>query len=390
MACVAVVVSLFLLIYRDSYLKAFAKSYSLVTFLLAITWVIQGIFMNVQNGTQARLVYSILLPMVFISQVAVINAFIVTFNLRSPRWFKLAWWAGLAFEIVSVLFRNEIYPILKPVPDGYFFESPPSDIGFSALKAVVYGSTLIGFVIVLWAGLRRQGNRSRWLYGLMILVYFASLVNDAVILQHHHTLYPTSWAGAGLLFVMLWRETHWHMREIYEQVNLDKFTGAYSRTFGENYLSECLKTQNVGMFYADIDNFKTVNDEYGHRAGDMALKLMMDLVKPVMQSPNLLVRLGGDEFLFLFPNANSDDEARLRARLESVLQDMRISGEDGRSSIPLKVSLGWAFARKGDSWLDVIHSADLAMYGVKEARRGNDGQMVRARRIDAPRPETLP
>ncbi|WP_157071311.1 GGDEF domain-containing protein, partial [Alicyclobacillus acidiphilus] len=203
-----------------------------------------------------------------------------------------------------------------------------------------------------------------------VLVYFVCMTNDSIILQHHRTLYPTSWIGAGLLFLMLWREAHWHMQEVYEYVNLDKFTGAYSRTFGENHLSECLKTQNVGMFYADIDEFKQINDRYGHRTGDMVLKLMMDLVKPMMQSPNLLVRMGGDEFLFLFPQATREDEAILRSQLESLLEGMHIPTEHTNADrIPVSVSLGWAYASRGDSWIDMIHNADLSMYRTKEGNK---------------------
>ncbi|WP_217997831.1 hypothetical protein, partial [Alicyclobacillus acidiphilus] len=127
-------------------------------------------FMNVHNGVQARLIYSVALPLVFISQLAIIHAFIVTFKLRNPQWFRWLWWVGIGFFIASLLFRNSIYPVLQPVPDGYYFGSPSADIGFSILKTLVYGSTLIGFVCVLWTGLKRQGYKARWVYGLMILV----------------------------------------------------------------------------------------------------------------------------------------------------------------------------------------------------------------------------
>ncbi|MFB5192425.1 GGDEF domain-containing protein [Alicyclobacillus fastidiosus] len=374
MACVAVVISLFLLVYLGNFWRLFARSYARAAILFAATCVIQSLLLNAHNGVQARLIYSFALPTVFIAQIALIDAFIVTFRLRKPHWFPSLWWIGLAFFVVSTAFHNTIYPVLQRVPNGYFFASPTSAIGFTLLKIGVFGGDFMGFIYVVGAGLRSQRyNNMRWPYAMVIVLYCLCMFNDAIIIQHHHTLYPTAWVGGFLLFIMLWRELHGHMREIYSHVNLDRLTGAYSRTFGEIYLSQCLEHQNVGLFYADIDHFKDINDKYGHRTGDLALQLMVRLVQPMMRSPNLAVRLGGDEFLFLFPNAKPDDEIHLRTHLQSLLSSMRVlAGADESAEVPLQVSLGWAYAKKGEAWSDIVHSADLSMYQAKEANKRHE------------------
>lgn len=118
------------------------------------------------------------------------------------------------------------------------------------------------------------------------------------------------------------------MQEISKLVDYNKLTGAYSRTFGEYYLSHILAKTNVGLFYADIDKFKEVNDKFGHQAGDFALKQMVELVRLVMDMPNAVIRMGGDEFLFVFPDADQHSETRLREQLMSLLDGKLLLQDD--------------------------------------------------------------
>ncbi|MFB5192410.1 GGDEF domain-containing protein [Alicyclobacillus fastidiosus] len=256
--------------------------------------IVQSLLMSTHTGIQARFVYSVALPTVFLEQISVIEVFIVIFNLRKPKWFGGLWAVGTLFLVVSILFHQNIYPVLGQVPDGYFFASPSNDVGFTLLKTIVYNSCLITLVCVVVRGLRKQKHRKRWLYALSVGVYGVCLLNDSVLLQLHRTLYPTAWVGELIFLVMLWREIRWHMQEVYDRLNRDALTGAFSRSFGEFYLSQVLTKQNVGVFYADIDGFKETNDTYGHQAGDEVLQRLVKLVEPLMVMPNVLIRLGGD------------------------------------------------------------------------------------------------
>jgi diguanylate cyclase (GGDEF)-like protein len=338
--------------------------------LMFVTCIGQSIFMSVHDGEQARFVYSIMLPIVLLGQIALIETFLVTFKLSKPRWYPVLWGVGITFLSVSIVFHRDIYPVLQQVPDGYFFASPPSAVGFTVLKSFVFGSTLIGLVYVVVCGLKKVSSRNRWPYALVVLLYGLCLFNDSIVLQRHRTLYPTTWVGALLLFGMLCREIRWHMQDVYSQINVDRLTGAYSRSYGEFYLSKLLAEQDVGIFYADIDDFKGINDAFGHQAGDQALKLLADLVSPMMYKPNALVRLGGDEFLFIFPNAESDDESHLHKELYSLLDGMlTLKDENDVIIATLQVSFGWAHAKRGSSWIEVIHRADLSMYQQKGAKK---------------------
>jgi diguanylate cyclase (GGDEF)-like protein len=373
LAILGISVALFLLVYWNSYWKLQAKAFIRVLFLVSIANVFQSLLMSTHTGIEARFVYSVALPTVFLEQISVIEVFIVIFNLRKPRWFSGLWAIGTLFLVVSILFHQNIYPVLRQVPDGYFFASPSNDVGFTLLKTIVYNSCLITLICVVIRGLRKQKHRKRWLYALSVGLYGVCLFNDSVILQLHRTLYPTAWVAELIFLGMLWREIHWHMQEVYDRLNRDALTGAFSRSFGELYLSQVLTKQNVGVFYADIDGFKETNDTYGHHVGDEVLQRLVKLVEPLMVMPNVLIRLGGDEFLFVFPNVGSTDESILKHKLQSLLLDGHLMpiGADKEAQVTpsLKVSLGWAYGTSGTSWMSVIHQADLAMYQQKKSNK---------------------
>lgn len=371
LAILGISVALFLLVYWNSYWKLQAKAFIRVLFLVSVANVVQSLLISTHTGIAARFVYSMALPTVFLEQISVIEVFIVIFNLRKPRWFSGLWAIGILFLVVSILFHRSIYPVLGQVPDGYFFASPSNDIGFTLLKTIVYNSCLITLVCVLVQGLRKQKHRKRWLYALSVGLYGVFLFNDSVMLQLHRTLYPTAWVAELTFLIMLWREIRWHMQEVYDRLNRDALTGACSRSFGELYLSQVLTKQNVGMFYADIDGFKEINDTFGHHVGDEVLQRLVRLVEPLMVMPNVLIRLGGDEFLFVFPNVSSTDESILRQKVLSLLSAGHLGplgvGKGAEVTLSLQVSLGWAYGTSGTSWMSVIHQADLAMYQQKKS-----------------------
>ncbi|MFD1677203.1 GGDEF domain-containing protein [Alicyclobacillus fodiniaquatilis] len=368
---IGITLSCFLAIYWNSDWEKYARPFCRVTIFITLATLSQIMMMSVHNGSQAQLCYSIAFPMVFLEQMAGIQSFMVMFEYKHVFRFDRVLVFGLLFLVISVLFRKDIYPVMQQVPDGYWFAPVKSAIGFNILKMVLYGGTWVALFTVVIIGLHRQGYRRRWPYGLSILIFAFSYFNDSILIQHHHTVYPTAWIVAILFFVLLLGEVHWHMKDLYERLNHDVLTHAYSRSFGEMYLSQMLEQNDVGLIYADVDKFKEINDTYGHQVGDTVLKNMVDLVKPIMKKPNVLVRLGGDEFLFIFPKVRPQDGLALCRQLERLLNDQLYLSPDehigGKREV--YVSLGWTYAPKGSRVSDMVHQADLSMYQQKEKNR---------------------
>lgn len=120
------------------------------------------------------------------------------------------------------------------------------------------------------------------------------------------------------------------------------------------------------LFYIDIDNFKTVNDTYGHAMGDRLLQAIGKSLSAVMRISDEVVRIGGDEFAVLFAEA---EEALIAHRAESIRQvveraAMSVCGAEAQ----VGVSLGLTEVRPNDVVESVVERADRRMYEEKSAR----------------------
>ena len=128
------------------------------------------------------------------------------------------------------------------------------------------------------------------------------------------------------------------------------------------------------VIYLDLDNFKTVNDTYGHPAGDTLLKAFGHRLTFCLRPEDVVGRLGGDEFAIMLPDI-SEDHARIVARrlVASATEPYLIRGE----RISCTASIGIALKpRHGDDVMQLIRLADEAMYLAKSKKAGeaaNDG-----------------
>jgi len=172
----------------------------------------------------------------------------------------------------------------------------------------------------------------------------------------------------------------------YEQAALtDSLTGLKNRRFLESTIDQdisqsmLLKKENtancdVTFFFADIDNFKEVNDDYGHESGDLVLKQFANLLQEVYRSSDHIIRWGGEEFLIVsrFSQANRAKEIAERLRIKVSNTEFEISNGD---KIHKTVSIGYTtipFDRAATCRLScsqLIEVADKALYFVKEHGR---------------------
>jgi diguanylate cyclase (GGDEF)-like protein/PAS domain S-box-containing protein len=121
----------------------------------------------------------------------------------------------------------------------------------------------------------------------------------------------------------------------------------------------------VGVLYCDLDGFKAVNDRHGHEAGDRVLVAVADRLREVCRATDLVVRLGGDEFLVLA----AVDADRLDELAERIATAVAAPVDVGGASVRVGVSVGPATLRPGEGLDDLLHRADAAMYARKLAGR---------------------
>jgi diguanylate cyclase (GGDEF)-like protein len=118
----------------------------------------------------------------------------------------------------------------------------------------------------------------------------------------------------------------------------------------------------IAVAFLDCDNFKTVNDSQGHRAGDALLKTIAETLAGEVRKTDAVARLGGDEFAILFPETTRCEAAAVSERLRDRLQAAMVSG---RWSVTFSMGVA-VYGRPPESVDDLIQGADALMYQVKQ------------------------
>jgi diguanylate cyclase (GGDEF)-like protein len=144
---------------------------------------------------------------------------------------------------------------------------------------------------------------------------------------------------------------------------LDHLTSAFNRHAFYQVLDRDLSGTAV---FADIDNLKSINDQFGHAAGDTAIRACATALRSHIRADDLLFRWGGDEFLVLLLGFSEVDARRRLGDVNDLLRDIHLAGTGGTMTV--SVSMGFAAFNSAESLDEVIRVADTAMYGHKRQR----------------------
>ena len=156
----------------------------------------------------------------------------------------------------------------------------------------------------------------------------------------------------------------------------DTLTGLYNRRYIDEFLPAALSAaydrgQPLSLIFADIDQFKLVNDNHGHIAGDLALQHVAGLLqRKIRQTDCWVARYGGDAFIICLPGVDNAAAQRIANRLRVAIMCERFPLEDG--AINLTCSFGVQSVEKNDfqlSALMLLHHADEKLYRAKHAGR---------------------
>lgn len=153
--------------------------------------------------------------------------------------------------------------------------------------------------------------------------------------------------------------------------NTDTITGLPNRNAIHEMISDAIAQRGegqVGVVYLDLDNFKKVNDAYGHMFGDQLLQAVALAILSCLEEGQVLARLGGDEFIVL---ATDTSQSSLEAMASRILTRLRQPFRIGLIEVYTGCSLGISLApQHGTDRESVIRNADTAMYTAKESGRG--------------------
>ena len=170
---------------------------------------------------------------------------------------------------------------------------------------------------------------------------------------------------------------------------IDDLTGLFNRRHFSEHVRSRDAHANAAMAIAivDIDHFKRINDEHGHRVGDSVLREVAQRLRRAMRSSDVVSRWGGEEFCVLLGAIHDDNDMELRAeRLRLAVTSLPVELPEG-DPIAVTVSVGVARARGGRRTDDLFGDADAALYDAKRAGR-NRTRVARVER--APAAEVVP
>jgi diguanylate cyclase (GGDEF)-like protein len=164
-------------------------------------------------------------------------------------------------------------------------------------------------------------------------------------------------------------------RNLERQALVDPLTNSYNRRAYEQRLKEEFQRyqrygQGFSLLLLDVDNFKNVNDRYGHSAGDLCLREVIQRVRSLLRVPDFLARFGGDEMVVILPGTGREEMKVVAEKIHSTIERTRFFYQG--KQIPIRVSVGGTQIEAGDrSGTEVFNRADKALYAAKSAGRNN-------------------
>ena len=260
--------------------------------------------------------------------------------------------------------------------------------GLLLLGAILLVGSL-RFVRKLTKALPQGNNRNLWcLLGGLILLFFSGY------LGFFYLMYGERYSNTEMLVVlifffgaifvlmvtMLASQTALELKRIYtleQETITDPLLDIFNRRYLDRRLHE--ETQrskryelDMALLMVDIDHFKRVNDIWGHRAGDLVLQHLSQLMVTVVRDTDIVARFGGEEFVVILPQTREEDAYQLAERLRYAVEitPMLMASENGSPELNMTVSIGCACLMPNDiDAFALLERCDQAMYLAKQGGR---------------------
>jgi two-component system cell cycle response regulator len=158
----------------------------------------------------------------------------------------------------------------------------------------------------------------------------------------------------------------------------DQLTGLFNRRYVDPHLARMAQQAQasgdaMAVMMVDIDHFKSINDSYGHAAGDKVLKQLAKRLKNNIRAVDMVARVGGEEFLVALPDTTATQAQTTANRLLSLINSTPFDIGEAQPPLPVTISIGVAISRnkqdKGSPPETICAQADAALYAAKSAGR---------------------
>lgn len=359
---------LLLLNYRRNRWEIVSKPASRLTFIGGVFTAAYAVQLNANHSSMASHCFRFVAPLLLLMAIATLETMLALFRQHQSKYFIILWLCGLVVFIASLAAPQQWFALRKNA-DGYWIVPVHENL---LIILIQFGDLLImvSLMVIFIAQFFRKSPIRYHIYACVLLLLFYCYINDTFIAMTRKVPFPLSWISGLAFYLIIWFELRIEIKETQRQLNVDSLTGAYTRHYGESFLQKVRQTAQVGVLYCDIDNFKQVNDNLGHPTGDEALALFVKQLKKLCRKEDIVVRMGGDEFVIIFPGAQKQHGEHFVKRFENQLKGFSISSRDEKMDI--QASFGWAWIDVRGDASAVLARSDSAMYEAKQSKKQPD------------------
>jgi diguanylate cyclase (GGDEF)-like protein len=322
-------------------------------FLIAVIfWMFQKYITEKDSSYLIRI-----LPAVLLATNILYTVFLVSLRKRfvqSKTILKIFHYVSLVFCPIAfsliIRFTGNEYSVFTLFYYFYLVVIPLAQISFSFYETVLSEAFIIaaypGFLFLFRPP--QDVERVIWQVAFEILIALTMLVFALIIKSEN-------------------RELETLTEKLQNLAITDSLTGVFNRRYFQEILSKeiakALRNRTpLSIAIGDLDNFKTINDTYGHLEGDKALKMVVETIKNNIRSSDIVARFGGEEFIILFPGTDKEEACRITERVREA-----IAGESEKIyREPLTISFGIStYPEDGTTQEELIKRADRALYEAK-------------------------
>lgn len=282
------------------------------------------------------------------------------------------------FFITLLTFWNKFYKTVN-----YLFLVAPIGAALgnmfliiSLKESTIYFSEI--YLIIIWifivSGLRLSYavlSATTTLVLVILIGYYLFPMTKELFLMHF--LWMLSAFSFGLLSAFILEKSNkiifLNDQQLEKLATTDRLTGLYNRFKIEFFVDEEMNRAErykrvFSVILVDIDNFKSVNDNYGHLVGDTVLRDFSNILKDKVRKSDIVGRWGGEEFLIILPEANVGEAKKVAEYLREQIENFEFANIKNRTS-----SFGVTQYREEDCIETIINRADTALYRAKENGR---------------------
>jgi diguanylate cyclase (GGDEF)-like protein len=290
-----------------------------------------------------------------VAGAALLTALLLTVGERLPTWTVHLWTAcGTACVSFGLLFNGERHGGAAGGDEMYY----------------------------LWVTLFAAYYLGRWATAGH-LAFMAAAYSATLVAIDPGPIGPSRWlttvglaTGSAVVVRLLSERIDRLVTELRHAAATDPLTGLLNRrAIGERLGHELARARRSGEAFAtlliDVDDFKQINDQHGHAAGDEALVALAQELTRELREIDTVARIGGDEFAVILPETDAEEAGHAVQRILDAFRDQPFVGEQ-RGPVPIAASIGTAtFPAAGRTATELIAAADRALYQVKrEGRHG--------------------